>query len=218
MIYKILDIKSLLELYKKGFFPMGENSHSENITFYKPEKRFIIPIKSFHIPKRLFKEFKKKKFELSINSNFTSVIKNCAKPRKNEGQTWINKIISNTYIQLFKEGYAKSIECYYEKKLVGGLYGIHIGGCFFGESMFSIMNNSSKHCLLFLISILQKNNFILLDSQFHNPHLLQFGAKEINNKEYQKVLKKGIYESCIFPETFNIDKSIYILQLLSHKS
>ncbi len=218
MIYKILDIKSLLEFYKKGFFPMGENSYSDNITFYKPKKRFIIPIKSFHIPKRLFKEFKKEKFELSINSNFISVIEHCAKPRKNEGQTWINKIITNTYIQLFKEGYAKSIECYHEKELVGGLYGIHIGGCFFGESMFSKKNNSSKHCLLFLISILQNNNFILLDSQFYNHHLLQFGAKEIDDREYQKILQKGINKSCIFPKTFNIDKSIYILQLLSHKS
>ena len=94
-------------------------------------------------------------------------------------------MIRNTYINLFNYGYAKSIECYSQNKIVGGLYGIHIGKCFFGESMFSLQNNTSKFCLLFLISILSNKQFILLDSQFYNSHLLQFGAYEITNKSYE---------------------------------
>ena len=202
---------------------MAKNAKSEEINFYKPEKRFIIPINSFHIPKKLLSDFKKEKYQFTINTNFSSVIENCAKNRKvaniyKDSETWINQIIKDTYLKLCREGYAKSIECFCEKKLVGGLYGLHIGACFFGESMFSHITNTSKLCLLFLISILKNHNFILLDSQFYNSHLLQFGAYEISDQKYQKILKIGISKKCIFPESFNYQKSFSILQSLSHKS
>lgn len=202
---------------------MAKNAKSEEINFYKPEKRFIIPINSFHIPKKLLSEFKKDKYQFAINTNFSSVIENCAKNRKivdiyKDSETWINQIIKDTYLKLCRQGYAKSIECFYEKKLVGGLYGLHIGACFFGESMFSNIANTSKLCLLFLISILKDHNFMLLDSQFYNSHLVQFGAYEISDQKYQKMLKVGISKKCIFPESFNYQKSFSILQSLSHKS
>mgnify|MGYP006093747701 FL=1 len=197
---------------------MAEDGKSNKISFYKPEKRFIIPIDSFHIPRKLFSEFKKNKYQFLINYNFPLVIKNCARVRKTSNETWINQIIIDTFIQLNKEDYAKSIECYLENKLVGGLYGLHIGGCFFGESMFSSSSNVSKLCLLFLISILLKENFNLLDSQFYNPHLLQFGAYEISNFMYQEKLKSGVNKKCVFLESYSHQESISILHSINHKS
>jgi leucyl/phenylalanyl-tRNA--protein transferase len=197
---------------------MAENATSHEINFFKPKKRFIIPIDNFHIPKKLFNEFKKKKYTYSINKNFSSVVNQCAKPRIKDSETWINKIIQETYNQLFINGFAKSIECFYENKLIAGLYGVHIGSCFFGESMFSNISNTSKFCLLLLISILKENNFKLLDSQFYNPHLLQFGAFEILDDEYQLILKKEINKKSNFPNYFDIQKSISVLQSISQRS
>ncbi|MDC0226755.1 leucyl/phenylalanyl-tRNA--protein transferase [Alphaproteobacteria bacterium] len=214
---KIIDPKLIIKLYKKGYFPMADNATSQNINFYKPETRFIIPIEKFHIPRRLLTEFKKKKFNYSINQKFNIVIKNCSENRIN-GHTWINQTIRDTYIELYKQGIAKSIECYLDNKLVGGLYGIHIGKCFFGESMYSKITNVSKLTLLFLISILNEYKFGLLDSQFYNQHLIQFGAYEILNKEYQQKLNKNIDEVSFFPDFFDYQKSISILQSLTHKS
>ena len=197
---------------------MAENAIDEKINFYKPLKRFLLPINNFHIPKKLFNQFKKGEYKFVINSRFSDVIDNCSKPRKGDQDTWINQIIKNTYMALHNESYAKSIECFYNKKLVGGLYGIHIGACFFGESMFSKSTNSSKLSLLYLISILKKYNFILLDSQFYNPHLLQFGGYEIIDTDYQNILKEGIKKKCKFPDLFDFQNSIETLQSLSHKS
>ena len=197
---------------------MAESSFSEEINFYKPQKRFIIPIKSFHIPKKLLSDYKKTNFRFEINKNFSEVINSCSKINEKRKDTWINTIIKDSYINLHNKGYAKSIECYHETKIIAGLYGIHIGKCFFGESMFSLQNNTSKLCLLFLIAILLENKFTLLDSQFYNPHLLQFGAFEISNNDYELRLKEGIKENSNFPESFSFQKSISILQSLSHKS
>ena len=197
---------------------MAESTYSEEISFYKPQKRFIIPINSFHIPKKLFSDFKRTSFNFKINHQFIKIIDNCSKINKKRKETWINPIIKNTYINLYNLGYAKSIECYDDDKIIGGLYGVHIGKCFFGESMFSLQNNTSKFCLLFLISILKHNKFTLLDSQFFNRHLLQFGAYEITNKNYEQKLQDGILGLSDFPESFDFQESVSILQSLSHKS
>ena len=218
MIEKIIDPNKLIKLYKSGYFPMAENALSEEIHFYKPKKRFVIPIKDFHIPKRLFLDFKKTKFNFRINNMFSTVIDNCSKMTDKRRETWINPIIRNTYINLHILGYAKSIECYDKNKIIGGLYGIHIGKCFFGESMFSEKKNISKFCLLVLISILIKYKFNLLDSQFYNSHLLQFGAHEITNRNYELKLKNNISKLSKFPNSICFQESLSILQSLSHKS
>ena len=111
-----------------------------------------------------------------------------------------------------------SIECWKQNKLIGGLYGVHLGGCFFGESMFSKVTNSSKLSLLYLISILIKNNFRLLDSQFYNPHLIQFGAYEISDYEYQSRLEKSLTKKCLFKNNIDYSDSILILQSLTQTS
>ena len=127
-------------------------------------------------------------------------------------------MIKETYLQLNKKGNAQSIECFDKNKLVAGLYGVHIGSCFFGESMFNNMANTSKLTLLYLIALLANNKFTLLDSQFYNPHLLQFGAYEINDDEYQQYLHKGINKQISFPQELNFQKSVSILQSLSQRS
>ena len=197
---------------------MAENRYSKKINFYKPDKRFIIPIHNFHIPRKLLNEYKKQKYNFLINNNFDQVIQNCCKAKRKDQGTWINEIIIETYKQLNYEGYAHSIECYKNENLIGGLYGLKIGSCFFGESMFSLVSNASKLCLLYLITILIKNNFILLDSQFYNSHLLQFGAYEVNDDDYQNILKEGLNKKTFFPQELTIQNSFNIIQSLSHKS
>ena len=197
---------------------MAESANSSEIHFFKPQKRFIIPIYSFHLPRKLFSEYKKNKFTFCINSNFKTVIENCGTPRKIDNETWINEIIKKTYVQLHLEGHAHSIECFDEDKLVAGLYGVHIGSCFFGESMFNHKTNTSKLTLLYLIALLVNKKFTLLDSQFYNSHLLQFGAYEINDDKYQQCLNKGINKKICFPQELNFQESVSILHSLSQRS
>ncbi len=155
---------------------MAESSTSENINILQPNRRFLIPINTFHVPKKLLKLFKRNNYIFKMDNDFKNVISQCKLINRKDNDTWINNTILNSYINLYHYKICHSIECYENKQLVGGLYGVHIGGCFFGESMFSKVSNASKFCLLYLIAILKKNLFSILDSQFYNNHLVQFGA------------------------------------------
>ncbi|MBS56323.1 MAG: leucyl/phenylalanyl-tRNA--protein transferase [Rickettsiales bacterium] len=210
--------KNLVEFYKKGFFPMADNASSELINLYQPKKRFIIPIENFHVPKKLFKLFKKNTYTFKINNNFENVISKCQLSNRKDKGTWINNIILDTYINLHYQKMAHSVECYNKDKLIGGLYGVHIGGCFFGESMFSDLTNTSKFCLLYLIAILKKNLFSLLDSQFYNEHLIQFGSYEIKNEDYLVKLKKNLKYDRSFTFIENFQEVLLLLQSNNHKS
>ncbi len=215
---KFIDLATLIEYYKKGFFPMANSSKDNNISFYKPLKRFIIPINNFHIPKKLFNLFKNNNFIFKINYDFEKVINLCKNIQRKNQDTWINNIIINTYLKLHYTNKCHSVECYDNNSIVGGLYGVHLGSSFFGESMFSLKNNTSKMCLLYLIAILKKNNFKLLDSQFYNPHLIQFGAYEISNNEYDLILKNSLKNEKEFKELSNFQEVLSVLQSISHKS
>jgi len=215
---KIIPTKSLVEFYKKGLFPMADNASSEIINLYQPKERLIIPIENFHVPKKLFKLFKNNTYTFKINNNFENVISKCQLARRKDGGTWINKIILDTYINLYYQKKAHSIECYNQNKLVGGLYGVHIGGCFFGESMFSDLTNTSKFCLLYLIAILKKNLFSILDSQFYNEHLIQFGAFEISNADYLAKLQINLNHDRSFTFIENFQEVLLLLQPSSHRS
>jgi len=197
---------------------MADNSTSKIINLYQPKKRFIIPIENFHIPKKLFKLFKKNTYTFKINNDFENVISKCQLANRKDKGTWINNIILDTYINLHYQKMAHSVECYNQNKLIGGLYGVHIGGCFFGESMFSDLTNTSKFCLLFLIAILKKNLFSILDSQFYNDHLMQFGAFEISNEDYLTKLKKNLNYDRNFTFIENFQEVLLLLQPNSHKS
>lgn len=197
---------------------MAESSTDKTVNLYQPKKRFLIPINNFHVPGRLYRLFKKNKFTFLINNDFENVITQCQLANRKDNGTWINDIILNSYINLYQDKMCHSIECYDDDKLIGGLYGVHIGGCFFGESMFSKVSNTSKFCLLYLIAILKKNFFSILDSQFFNKHLVQFGAFEINHKDYLTRLRIGIEKkrSFIFVEDFQ--EVLSLIQPNSHKS
>ena len=197
---------------------MADNAKSEIVNLYQPKKRFIIPIDNFHVPKKLFKLFKRNKYTFKINNNFENVISKCQLANRKDNGTWINSIILDSYLNLHYEKIAHSVECYDQNQLIGGLYGVHIGGCFFGESMFSELSNTSKFCLLYLIAILKKNSFTILDSQFYNEHLVQFGAFEIKNKIYLEKLTASINEKRAFTHIENFQEVLSLLQPNSHKS
>ena len=197
---------------------MAENAESEFVNLYQPKKRFIIPIDNFHVPKKLFKLFKRNTYTFKINNNFENVIAKCQLANRKDNGTWINSIILDSYLNLHYEKMAHSIECYDQNKLIGGLYGVHIGGCFFGESMFSELSNTSKFCLLYLIAILKKNSFSILDSQFYNEHLIQFGAFEIKNKIYLEKLKVSIDKDRTFTFIESFQEVLSLLQPSNHKS
>ena len=197
---------------------MADNADSKVINLYQPKKRFLIPINNFHVPKKLFKLFKKNTYIFKINNNFESVISKCQLANRKDKGTWINSIILYSYLNLHYEKMAHSIECYDQNQLIGGLYGVHIGGCFFGESMFSELSNTSKFCLLYLVAILKKNSFTILDSQFYNEHLIQFGAFEIENKIYLEELTASINDKRAFTFIENFQEVLSLLQPNNHRS
>ena len=197
---------------------MAENFDSDFINLYQPKKRFIIPIDNFHVPKKLLKLFRSNTYTFKINNNFKNVISKCQLAKRKDNGAWINNIILDSYLNLHYKKIAHSVECYDQNQLIGGLYGVHIGGCFFGESMFSELSNTSKFCLLYLIAILKKNSFSILDSQFYNEHLIQFGAFEIENKIYLEKLTLGINDNRAFTFIENFQEVLSLLQPNSHKS
>lgn len=185
-----LTADDLLYGYINGIFPMAEPDGT--IYWYSPDPRAIIPIDSYKSPKSLRPVINKKTFEIRIDCNFEGVMHGCAAPRAAEEGTWISEDIIAAYSNLHKLGYAHSVEAYRENKLVGGLYGVAIGGVFFGESMFFIENNASKVAFHFLIETLRANNYILLDTQFINDNVLRYGAIEIPRTDYMERLKKAL--------------------------
>ncbi len=173
-----------------GMFPMSESRTNKKFFFVDPEFRAVIPIFDFHISKSFLRLIKKKPFKISINKAFPEVIESCATVNRTE--TWINKEIESLFISLHKLKKAHSVECWLDNQLVGGIYGLAIGGVFFAESMFSSVPNGSKIALLNLVARLWRTGFKILDVQFLNDHLLQFGAYEISKNEFQTNLQKAI--------------------------
>ena len=184
--------ETIIQAYTLGIFPMAASKDSEDIQFFQPDIRGVLPIRPPHIPKRLQRLLRKQPFELHWNQNFPAVIDGCAAPRSDTQDTWINPQIRRLYISLHMLGFAHSVEVYEEGQLVGGLYGVAIGGAFFGESMFSRVSNASKIALCHLMARLRYGNFKLLDAQFVNDHLIQFGIESIDKDDFQKQLEHAI--------------------------
>jgi len=183
----------LLNAYAQGFFPMAPKRHSPEINWYYPEERGIIPLDNFHVPKSLTKIAKKNPYRISMNEDFRAVITACADtPRGNDKDTWINDEIIEAYCKLHQFGCAHSVEVWENELLVGGLYGVSLGRAFFGESMFSTTPNASKLALVHLVDWLRANEFQLLDTQYVNDHLLQFGVCAIPRVEYLEKLKAAL--------------------------
>ena len=180
----------LITAYSKGYFPMSDGRDSPEIRWYYPEARGVIPLHDFHVPGSLKKFLKKSPFTFTTDKVFREVIEACA--MRGDG-TWINDTIIDVYCQLHDMGFAHSVECWQEDSLVGGLYGVALGGAFFGESMFSRTSNSSKAALVHLVQLLRGAGYTLLDTQYVNDHLQQFGVTEIPRKEYLEQLEKALH-------------------------
>ncbi len=183
----------LLNAYAQGYFPMAESRTSSELFWFSPEERGILPLDGFHIPRSLQKFMRHCPYHLRVNTAFADVIRACAQtPRKHESGTWINDEIITLYTQTHQRGDAHSVECWQEETLVGGLYGISLGGAFFGESMFSQTENASKLALVGLMAILREAGYTLLDTQYINTHLRQFGAVVIPKADYLLRLKYAL--------------------------
>ena len=187
----LLSPQLLLQAYSSGSFPMADPEEDDQIYWHTPVMRGIIPLdERFRVSKNLRRLYKQQRFSIYINRNFETVIRKCQNLRSQD--TWISDEIVEAYIGLHEQGFAHSFEAYKEGQLVGGLYGVSIGKAFFGESMFHTVTDASKICLVYLVDFLRDHDFKLLDTQYLNPHIEQFGAYEIPHKEYMKVLKDAI--------------------------
>lgn len=180
-----------IEAYRQGIFPMADSRDSLFYNFYRPEMRGLLPIAGLHIPKKLKKTLRQSPYDVTINTAFENVIEECAKEGgKGRQTTWINKTIRSVFLKLHQKGRAHSVECWQGGKLVGGLYGLAIGKVFCGESMFSRADDASKVALVHLAARLWMGGFAVLDTQFVNEHLKQFGAYEMPQEEYEALIER----------------------------
>ncbi|ADE39284.1 leucyl/phenylalanyl-tRNA--protein transferase [Candidatus Puniceispirillum marinum] len=192
--------ETLIKAYALGVFPMADAHDSDDIRFYDPEVRALIPLDDavgtgIHIPRRLRRTVRNTPFNVTIDHDFPAIIKGCAELADDRTDTWINKDIQALYIALHKMGFAHSIEVWDGDRLVGGLYGVALRAAFFGESMFSRATDASKIALVHLMARLKAGGFQLLDAQFTNPHLVQFGITEISRDTFQDKLAQAMASS-----------------------
>jgi len=182
----MIEPELLLQGYRLGVFPMA--MEDDSVAWFSPDPRAIIPLESFHVPHALRRVARKKFFEITVDNRFGEVIRACAKRR----DTWINGEIIEGYERLHELGYAHSVEAWKNQKLAGGLYGVAVGGAFFGESMFHHVTDASKIALVALVEHLRTQKFVLLDTQWITPHLQKFGAVEIPRERYLKMLRRAV--------------------------
>ncbi|MBV6658286.1 MAG: leucyl/phenylalanyl-tRNA--protein transferase [Devosiaceae bacterium] len=188
----------LLEAYEVGFFPMSEDADDPGVFWVNPPMRGIIPLDQFHVPRRLARTVRQDVFEVRIDHDFDAVIDGCSASAPGRLSTWINADIRRLYGTLFARGACHTVECWRDGALVGGLYGVALGGAFFGESMFSRERDASKVALVHLVGRLIAGGFTLLDTQFITEHLRQFGATEIPAADYRDQLSKAVGEKADF--------------------
>jgi leucyl/phenylalanyl-tRNA--protein transferase len=182
----------LLKAYAIGIFPMAESAEDPHLYWIEPDERGVIPLNSFHVPRRLRRTIASGRFEIRIDSDFDAVIDRCAAAVEGRPKTWINAPIRRLYGDLFRMGACHTVETWRDGKLVGGLYGVSLGAAFFGESMFSRETDASKVALVHLVERLKAGGYLLLDTQFTTDHLRQFGAIDVERREYQAMLAEAI--------------------------
>jgi leucyl/phenylalanyl-tRNA--protein transferase len=191
-VQNVIDPALVVRAYREGIFPMA--LEDGEIGWFSPDPRGIIPIETFHLPSRLARVVRQGTFAVSSDRAFGAVMRACAE-RPGEG-TWISQDILDAYEALHRLGLAHSIETWRDGQLVGGLYGVHLGGAFFGESMFHRETDASKVALVALVDRLRRAGFTLLDTQWVTPHLRQFGATEIPRGDYLRRLKAALKQPC----------------------
>jgi leucyl/phenylalanyl-tRNA--protein transferase len=191
--------ETLIKAYSLGVFPMADSADSRAIKFYDPDVRALIPLAwqegarhEFHLPRRLARTVRQRRFTVTVDRDFPAVIDECAALGGGRTETWINRDIRQLYIALHRLGFAHSIEVWHDQTLVGGLYGVALRAAFFGESMFSRQTDASKVALVHLVARLRAGGFHLLDAQFTNDHLRQFGIHEVSRDQFQQRLQRAL--------------------------
>lgn len=214
----VMSPETLIKAYALGVFPMAEAHDDDRIFFIDPEERGILPLDDVHIPRSLKKRVRQSPYRVTINQNFEGVIDGCREITETRQDSWINPQIRQLYIALHKLGFAHSIDVWRNKngktetldetnslegadgaELVGGLYGVALAGAFFGESMFSRARDASKIALVHLMARLKAGGFTLLDTQFSNPHLEQFGVVEISRDDFKALLEQALATEAKIP-------------------
>jgi leucyl/phenylalanyl-tRNA--protein transferase len=189
----------VLAAYARGLFPMAEKRDDPHLYWVSPEKRGVIPLEGFHVPRRLARTLRSGRFTVTADRAFVAVMKGCAAPRAGRDETWINGEILRLYTALAAGGHAHSVECWLEGRLAGGLYGVKLGAAFFGESMFSAERDASKVALVRLVEALRRGGFTLLDTQFLTAHLAGFGAVEVPRERYLTLLENALGREAFWP-------------------
>ncbi len=185
-----LDPDEVLEGYRKGLFPMGY-ANSPLISWHLPEHRGILPLNAFHASTSLRRTMRQKRFDVTFDQAFRQVMRACAERGEDDG-IWITDRIHEVYNELFRRGYAHSVEVWVDGELAGGTYGIHLGGAFFAESKFHRVRDMSKVALASLVARLREKDFKLLDVQYWTEHLSQFGVIEIDKNQYYWRLREAL--------------------------
>ncbi len=182
----------LLKAYSCGIFPMAESADDSALYWIEPQHRGILPLDAYHVPRRLARTIRASTLDVRIDTTYDGVIDGCAASRPGRRSTWINNRIRSLYRELFDLGHCHTVEVWNGDRLVGGLYGVALGGAFFGESMFSFERDTSKIALVHLVARLVAGGFTLLDTQFVTEHLRQFGAVEVERGDFQKLLDAAL--------------------------
>lgn len=182
----------IIRAYRAGIFPMAEDAEDEDLFWVSPEMRGIIPLDGFRLSTSLRKAIRKSGFVVKVDTDFDAVIDGCAEPDEGRETTWINNTIRSVYGELFRRGVVHTVEVWDGDDLVGGLYGLAIGGAFFGESMFHRRTNASKMAMAHLVERLKAGGFVLLDTQFLTPHLASLGGVEIPREQYEERLAEAL--------------------------
>lgn len=182
----------LLKAYSCGIFPMAESADNNALYWIEPERRGVLPLDAVHVSRSLAKTIRRGGYDVRIDNDFEAVIDGCAEPSAGRRSTWINSRIRSLYGELFALGHCHTVEIWQDGALTGGLYGVHLGRAFFGESMFSRARDTSKIALVYLVARLKYGGFTLLDTQFITDHLAQFGAIEISRQAFQQLLEDAL--------------------------
>ncbi len=204
----------LMRAYRAGLFPMAETRRGARLYWLDPELRGVLPLDGFHLPKRLLRTVLSGPYEVTSNQSFAAVVAGCATAAPGREDTWINADIERLFGDLHRRGCAHSVECRLNGALVGGLYGVSLGGVFFGESMFSMARDASKVALVHLVARMRLGGYTLLDTQFVTKHLAQFGADEIPREQYKVLLADAIQVAAQWlpePDAASLEAEIRLL-------
>lgn len=196
----VLPVAGVLEAYRQGWFPMAQSRGDQKVYWINPDVRGVLPLARFHVPRRLARTLRQRPFGLTVDQAFPAVIGACGRcdPDGDRSETWINPAIRTVFLQLYEDGHAHSVECWRDGELVGGLYGLAVNGAFFGESMFSVVRDASKVALVHLVDRLRAGGFVLLDAQFENDHLDQFGQERLSRAAFRRHLEVAVTHDADF--------------------